>query len=193
VSRHNLQAELEGNLVLDSTFTGMESPEGYLMGSGTTVGNGVEGWAPGAMFVHTDGSNGTDLFYVNVGTSTTASWVNAGAPSKTVVSTADTTLTAADSGNTYISGAADLVFTLPATVAGLTYTFVADTLSSTTGLSISPNASDQLRGNGFTAADDKDAINTAATDAVGDSMTIVGNGTTGWMITNVTGTWAREA
>jgi hypothetical protein len=42
------------------------------------------------------------------------------------------------------------------------------------------------------AADDKDAINTAATDRVGDSLTLVGDGVDGWYVVGVTGTWARE-
>ena len=48
--------------------------EGYTHGWGTTVGNGVEGWAPGAFFIHTDGAEGT-MSYRNVGTKTTAVWV----------------------------------------------------------------------------------------------------------------------
>jgi len=110
-----------------------------------------------------------------------------------VVHTVDATLTEDDSGKIHVAGAVDLVFTLPATQAGLVFQFVVSTVSATTGASISPAAADQIIGNGFTAADDKDAINTAATDAAGDAMTVVGNGTTGWLITNTVGTWAREA
>lgn len=106
--------------------------------------------------------------------------------------TADYTLTAADSGKVFLAGAVDLVFTLPSTVSGLVYTIVVKTVSASTGCSVSPAAADQIVGNGFTVADDKDAINTAATDAVGDSITVVGDGSVGWYITNVAGTWARE-
>lgn len=110
--------------------------------------------------------------------------------------TASRTLTAADSGKVYTSGAADLVFTLPAASAvtkGVTYTFVTLTLSATTGLSVSPNASDKIQGKGITAADDKDYINSAATDAAGDLLTIVCDGSDGWIVTDERGTWAREA
>jgi len=110
-----------------------------------------------------------------------------------VTHTTSATLTEDDSGKIHIAAAVDLVFTLPATQAGLVFQFVVGTVSATTGASISPAAADQIIGNGFTAADDKDAINTAATDAAGDAMTVVGNGTTGWLITNTVGTWAREA
>ena len=60
-------------------------------------------------------------------------------------------------------------------------------------VTISPNASDQIAGNAFTAADDKDALNTKATARVGDEMTLVGDGTNGWIVSRVKGTWARQA
>lgn len=112
-----------------------------------------------------------------------------------VVVTADTTLTEADSGKIIIiNAAAAKVLTLPATAAGLTYTLqhqVATT--SGAGHAFSPVAADLIRGNGFTPADNKDAICTQATSRIGDSITIVGDGVDGWYITAVTGTWAREA
>lgn len=106
---------------------------------------------------------------------------------------ADYTVTAADNGKTFITSAADVVFTLPATADGLSYTFVTGVASAGTGTSVSPVAADQIKGNGFTAADDKDAINSGASDAVGDALTVIGDGADGWIITNVIGTWAREA
>lgn len=101
-------------------------------------------------------------------------------------------VTAADSGKTYYITAADVVASLPATAAGLTYTFIVNALSTTTGASISPVAADQIIGPGITAADDKDLINTAATDALGNFVTVVGNGTTGWVVTAMNGVWARQ-
>jgi hypothetical protein len=105
------------------------------------------------------------------------------------------TVTAADSGKVFVATAADVVFTLPATSAGLTYRFVvaASGLSAGTGLSVSPAAVDKIMGNGFTSADDKDAILSGATDREGDCITIVGDGADGWYITGVVGTWARQA
>lgn len=108
---------------------------------------------------------------------------------------ANYTVTAADSYTYFIATAADVVFTLPATAAGLTYRFsLANAgLSGGTGLSVSPAAADQIAGNGFTLADNKDAINTGATDRAGDFLEIVGDGADGWYITGVIGIWAREA
>jgi len=106
---------------------------------------------------------------------------------------ADFSVDPADTEGIYICDAVDLVATLPPTQKGLRYTFIVKTVSATTGLSISPNADDAIYGNGFTVAVDKDAINTAATDAVGDAITLVGDGADGWFIESIIGTWAREA
>lgn len=111
------------------------------------------------------------------------------------IKTANYTVTSEDSGKTIIADAADLVITLPATIAGfeLRVALGPNGLSGGTGLSISPAAADKMMGDGFTPADDKDAILTGATDRIGDAIDIVGDGVDGWLITNVTGTWAREA
>lgn len=108
---------------------------------------------------------------------------------------ANRTLGYGDSGKTFRVTAADLVLSLPATKAGIIYCFVlaAAGLSAGTGLGLSPVAADKIMGNGFTSAVNKDAILSGATDREGDSITIEGDGITGWYIVGVTGTWAREA
>lgn len=119
------------------------------------------------------------------------------ARSKRVVETktASFTLTAADSGKIFlIDGTASVVATLPSTALGLEYTLIVKQLpGSGAGTAFSPAAADKIIGNGFTAADDKDAINSAASDALGDWLTVVGDGADGWYITSIKGTWAREA
>lgn len=112
--------------------------------------------------------------------------------SPTVLKGADYTVLASESGTTFIVTAADVKLTLPATAAGLRYTFIVKTLSTTTGCQLSPVAADKILGNGFAGTDDKDAINTAATDVVGDMMTLIGDGVDGWLIENLIGTWALE-
>lgn len=100
----------------------------------------------------------------------------------------------AESGFTYLITGVDKVATLPATVAGVRYRFLvsAAALSAGTGFSISPNADDKIMGAGLTPADDKDLINTAATDAEGDMIELTGDGVDGWYVTAKLGTWARE-
>jgi hypothetical protein len=107
--------------------------------------------------------------------------------------TASFTATTAESGTTYVADSTtSVVCTLPATEVGLKFTLVVGQLTSTGGHAFSPAAADKIMGNGFTAADDKDAICTASGDRVGDSITVVGDGSLGWYITAVTGTWDRE-
>jgi hypothetical protein len=109
--------------------------------------------------------------------------------------TADYTVLAEDSGKLFLAnGSGTITFTLPSTALGLVYSFLVMQLpGSGVGTSVSPAAADKIIGNGFTAADDKDAINTAATDALGDMLELTGDGVDGWYVTLVKGTWAREA
>lgn len=107
---------------------------------------------------------------------------------------ASQTLTAAQSGQKFV-GAVDAVFTLPAAAAslkGVWYEFETGVLSSGTGLSISPAAADHIRGNGLTSVDNKDLINTGATDRLGDMVRIYCDGSD-WIIDAIIGTWAKEA
>lgn len=110
-----------------------------------------------------------------------------------VTKTASFTVTEADSGKVFICNAADLVATLPSTAEGLVFTFVTKVASAGVGTSVSPAAADKIMGAGVTAADNKDLINSGASDVVGDSVTIVGDGLDGWFVLSTTGTWAREA
>ena len=95
-----------------------------------------------------------------------------------------------------VATAVDLVISLPPAgrgTRGNRITVVAGVASTVTGLSLSPASADKIQGTGITAADNKDLINTAATDAVGDSLTVVCDGVDGWWIEGKIGTWAREA
>ncbi|MEE9597972.1 MAG: hypothetical protein V3V96_14460 [Acidiferrobacterales bacterium] len=69
-------ANVENELKLASMATStsiFKSPEGLVFGWGTTVGNGIEGWAPNAIFIDTDASQGSAVF-TNTGSKTTATW-----------------------------------------------------------------------------------------------------------------------
>ncbi len=104
--------------------------------------------------------------------------------------TTNQTLTAADNNKTFLAAAADLVFTLPATVANLRFTFITHTVSSGTGTSISPVTADAIHH--ITSVDDKDLINEGANDVEGDFVTIVGDGVDGWWLEALDGTWTKE-
>lgn len=107
--------------------------------------------------------------------------------------TGNRTVLATESGLTLIVNAADLVISLPATVEGFELTVWVLATSSSTGASISPVAADKIQGKGLTAADNKDLINTHATEAVGDWVRLVGDGVDGWIVAGIAGTWARQA
>lgn len=112
------------------------------------------------------------------------------------------TLTAADGGKTFLCSGENLVISLPATAAGLRYRFINVTARTTAKLSISPVAADGISGSTSATTNvvlagvvNKDAINTKATQEVGDSLEIMGTGLTGtkaWIILNATGIWAAE-
>lgn len=106
---------------------------------------------------------------------------------------ANYTVLASESGTVFIATAADVVFQLPSTSAGLRYTFVFKAPSGGTGGSVSPAAADKVMGDGVTSADNKDIINTGATDREGDSIEVIGDGLDGWFIITKSGTFAREA
>jgi hypothetical protein len=139
----------------------------------------------------TTAANGVDIDGLKVKDNTLTAWRYA-----VVTKSGNYTVTAADSGTIFIAGAADIVFTLPATIAGLRYGFVIATagLSAGTGLSVSPAAADKIMGNGFTSADNKDAICAGSGDREGDQIRIFADGVDGWYFDGpALGTWTREA
>lgn len=156
-----------GTTVTDAGTTTMSGTES-VTGSVTVASGGTLTFASGSKAVHQLQSKGTNY-----------------------------TVLATESGATFVSSAADVVFTLPSTAAGLVYRFINGSVSAGTGLSVSPAAADKIMGTigsvGITSADDKDLINTGATDVLGDSITLMGDGSAGWYIIHGTGVWAREA
>ena len=119
--------------------------------------------------------------------------------------TENKTLAITDQGIVQVVKTDAIVVTLPATVVGYSFTVYNGGAKITSGapdgargdgsilLALSPNSADLIAGGQITAADDKDYLNTKATSRVGDEVTVVGNGTTGWNITHQKGIWAREA
>lgn len=118
--------------------------------------------------------------------------------------TTDKTLAATDCGVIQNITADALTVTLPATSVGLSFIIRngGDNASGTPSgavadgscaVTISPNASDKIMGNGFTAADNKDIVNTKATSFVGDFVRLVADGVDGWYIAEISGTWARQS
>ena len=88
------------------------------------------------------------------------------------------------------NAAASVVFQLPAVSSankGMRVSFVVAQLpGSGSGTAVSPNAADRIA----YKADDADLVNTAATDALGDLVTLESDGVNGWIVVNKIGTWA---
>lgn len=79
--------------------------------------------------------------------------------------------------------------TLPATVAGTTYPVRVGANGVT--VTVAPNASDKIMGNGFTSADNKALIFTS--QPAGSYVVLVGDGTNGWQVSRISGTATRQA
>lgn len=107
---------------------------------------------------------------------------------------ANKTLTAADSGVVQRVTADGVVVTIPTAVAGLNFIVENGGQSDgQVGFSVSPQTADTIVGNGFTAAANKDAVNTKATARVGDRIVIGGSATNQYAVQSARGIFAREA
>ena len=114
------------------------------------------------------------------------------------------TLALADNGIWQNVIADGITITLPATTAGACFVIrnggvpASSALGAQTGtdgsvlVTVAPNASDQIAGLAFTAADNKAALNTKATARVGDYIKLVGDGTNGWNVFDARGIWTRQ-
>ena len=102
------------------------------------------------------------------------------------------TLDAQDVGKIMCSALDSMVFTLPATAAGLTFTIVNTAADAAAKLSLSPHSDDMIIGIGSDSGDDKDFINTKTTAKTGDMIQVLGDGSVGWYVMAAHGTWAKE-
>ena len=73
MSLHNFMDKLSNAQLNDTGQTLYAPTYGYLLGWGVTVGNGLQSWSKGALFLDLDAATGAQ-FWVNVGTSAAASW-----------------------------------------------------------------------------------------------------------------------
>jgi hypothetical protein len=108
---------------------------------------------------------------------------------KVRIATDSLTLTAEDTGTVVIADSTtSVVVSLPATQAGLTFTLSVKQLTTSGGHAFSPVAADKILFG--SKADDADFVCSAASDAVGDCVTLVGDGVDGWAVVASKGTWA---
>lgn len=101
------------------------------------------------------------------------------------------TLDAQDTGKVLYVTVDAKAITLPA-VAGQKTRIVNGGAYGTVAVTVSPNAADGIKGPNLTAVDDKDIINTKATACRGDYIDIEYGDATGWIVSKMVGTWAKE-
>ena len=104
--------------------------------------------------------------------------------------TGSVALTAAQSGTVFLVGTDTVTITLPATVAGVMYTFLVN--DTTDPVTIKPNASDKIQGKivlgtstttlALAGTDTYEVVMTTTNVAVGDNLSIVGDGGDGWIV-----------
>jgi len=110
-------------------------------------------------------------------------------------------LDANDSGKIFLMATDAKSFTLPATAAGLRYTFINSGADGNNTLTVSPAAADAIQGSFnygaerviLSGTDDKDLVNTKATSKTGDSLVLVGDGAAGWYVEDCEGIWLEES
>jgi hypothetical protein len=118
-----------------------------------------------------------------------------------VTITANTTLTGADSGKTFLIATDNLTITLPATQSGLEFTFINTGAAGNNIITVAPVAADGICGTITLASSvvtrvgtvNTTLVNTKATSTLGNSVKIVGTGATGtkaYVIVSSTGIWA---
>ena len=116
-----------------------------------------------------------------------------------VTLTADTTLalvTHSVQVGAYVNIATDAkTLTLPAVVVGASFIIVNSAADAGALLTISPNGSDKFLVDiaGAAGTDNKDIINTKATQSRLDFVHLMGIDAIGWMIVDIRGTWVDES
>ena len=101
------------------------------------------------------------------------------------------TLDNQDTGKVFFVDTDAKAITLPA-VEGMKCRIVNAGAFGTVLVTISPNSSDGIKGPDLTNTDDKDLLNTKATACRGDYVDIEYADATGWCVSKLVGTWAKE-
>jgi hypothetical protein len=104
-----------------------------------------------------------------------------------------TVVVVTDSGKIFSSSLDGIVFTLPSIATGENYGFINIADDGDAALNISPAAADGISYAG-TSVDDKDLINTKATQVKGDFSRLASfDGADHWQVPESIGIWAKEA
>lgn len=103
------------------------------------------------------------------------------------------TLNAEDVGKIMEVDTDAVVITLPSTVVGYIYHIRNVAADAAAKVSVDPAIADKIMGPDIAGVDNKDLINTKLTAKKGDYVILIGDGSLGWYVVDVNGTWAAEA
>ena len=103
------------------------------------------------------------------------------------------TISADDVGKIYTSDSDGQVYTLPATGAGMVFTFINLCTDDACKVSIAPNDADKIMGLDVSGTDSYHWINTKVGSTKGDMVKLLGDGDLGWYVMEQHGTWDVEA
>lgn len=183
-----------------STTGPFKSTEGFEIGAG---GSGPDG--TNTTVIDSDGNITAPGTLSVTGTSTLSGQVTQKKAVATVLVSGS--ITEAQSGTTFFcsTSGGEVIVQLPATVAGVGYTFIADVDLGVgySPLRISPNKADKIEGTWSTSStttyfvvnggtDDYDILGASGAIVAGDYITVLGDGSIGWYITGGMGDWADK-
>ena len=103
------------------------------------------------------------------------------------------TLDVQDCGKEMYVTADAITVTLPATATEFHFVIVNGMNDGDCLVTVSPNASDLITGPDYAGTDDKDWENTKATARAGDRIELAFRTATGYVVTNLVGTWTQES
>lgn len=72
MAEHKVQKMLESDQVWQYPVRLINGPDGFLLCAGPEVPGAVAGYAPGCLWIHTDGTTNATVLYCNIGNGTTA-------------------------------------------------------------------------------------------------------------------------
>jgi hypothetical protein len=113
---------------------------------------------------------------------------------KFVTKTDDYTVLSEDNGTVFGIATDGKTFTLPAAATatkGMMLTFVNTGADDAVKLNISPQSDDAIHGAALTSVDDEDLSNTKSGANEGDFVILICDGSVGWWILGIQGTWAK--
>jgi len=180
-----------GNVGDNVWFDSNGSPYGGTASSGaaTTVASSGDFWL-GTLAVAKGATDSYAYVFLNRANPAMPAWQNR----IHQITAVNLTLDVEDSGKVIHNATDEVVITLPVTATGQSVEFIiqCDAADTTVATSINPNGDDKIQGMNIAGTNDKDLINTKATQNRGDYVILQGGHADGYCIVEKRGVWATE-